>query len=357
MNESEKCESVKSGGASHSLQLVVTHVAPPHVVLGGQVVRAHRAAAAVRVQLGRHLLGLQLVQQGREDAPGSLQLVVADEQTLVAVDHVQQQALVRVGQLLLLVRGLVLQVQLGGVQPQPQPRHLIVDLEVDGLLGLDAHDQLIGGHVHVGPKLVLVDVAGHVAELHADLRAARVQRLAGLEEEGHAVPARVVDVQRARRVRGRQRALGHRLVVQVAGQLGAVLLGAAAVLPQHRVLHLNHLHGAQHLDLLVADVLRVQRHGRLHGKQRHNLQQVVLDDVADDAVLVKVAATPLGAKVLTENDLHVADVLARPQRLKHEVGEAQHRQVLDQLLAQVVVDAVDLLLLEVPRQAAPQLRA
>ena len=36
-------------------------------------------------------------------------------------------------------------------------------------------------------------------------------------------------------------------------------------------------------------------------------------------------------------DLHVADVLPRPQRLEHQVGEAQHGQVLDQLLAQVVV--------------------
>lgn len=42
--------------------------------------------------------------------------------------------------------------------------------------------------------------------------------------------------------------------------------------------------------------------------------------------------------------LHVADVLPVPQRLKHEVGKPQDGQVLDQLLAQVVVDTVDLLL-------------
>ena len=35
------------------------------------------------------------------------------------------------------------------------------------------------------------------------------------------------------------------------------------------------------------------------------LQQVVLDDVTDDAVAVKVAAAPLGAKVLAEDHLDV----------------------------------------------------
>jgi hypothetical protein len=44
-------------------------------------------------------------------------------------------------------------------------------------------------------------------------------------------------------------------------------------------------------------------HRLLHGKQGQDLQQVVLDDVTYDAILVKVAPTPLGAKVFTEDDL------------------------------------------------------
>ena len=44
-------------------------------------------------------------------------------------------------------------------------------------------------------------------------------------------------------------------------------------------------------------------HRWLHGKQRQDLQQVVLDDVPDDAVLVEVPAAALRAKVLAENDL------------------------------------------------------
>jgi hypothetical protein len=42
----------------------------------------------------------------------------------------------------------------------------------------------------------------------------------------------------------------------------------------------------------------------------------------------------------------VVHVSAVPQRLEDAVGEAQHHQVLHGLLAQVVVDAVDLVLRE-----------
>ena len=70
----------------------------------------------------------------------------------------------------------------------------------------------------------------------------------------------------------------------------------------------------------------MQCYRRLHGKQGHDLQQVVLDDVSDDAILVKVAAPPLCAKVLAENDLHIPDEAAAPQGLKYEVGKPQDLQ-------------------------------
>ena len=60
---------------------------------------------------------------------------------------------------------------------------------------------------------------------------------------------------------------------------------------------------AQHLDLLVAHVLRRERHGRLHRDDGQHLQQMVLHDVADDADVVEVAAAALSAKGLLERDL------------------------------------------------------
>lgn len=53
---------------------------------------------------------------------------------------------------------------------------------------------------------------------------------------------------------------------------------------------------------------------------------MVLDDISDDAVLVEVAAPALRAKVFAEDDLHIPDEAAAPQRLKDEVGKPQNLQ-------------------------------
>ena len=65
---------------------------------------------------------------------------------------------------------------------------------------------------------------------------------------------------------------------------------------------------------------------RLHGKQGHDLQQVVLDNISDDAVLIEVAASALCAKVFTEDDLYVPDEAAAPQGLEYQVGKSQDLQ-------------------------------
>ena len=66
--------------------------------------------------------------------------------------------------------------------------------------------------------------------------------------------------------------------------------------------------------------------------------------------VVVVAAAALDADRLGDGDLHVVDVAAVPDRLEDAVGEAEDHQVLDGLLAEVVIDAVDLLLVEAPAQ-------
>ena len=59
----------------------------------------------------------------------------------------------------------------------------------------------------------------------------------------------------------------------------------------------------------------------LHGKQRCDLQQMVLNDIPDDAIVVKIASPSFCAKVLTEDHLHIANVIAAPQGLKNQVGK------------------------------------
>ena len=83
------------------------------------------------------------------------------------------------------------------------------------------------------------------------------------------------------------------------------------------------------------------RRRRLHRQVADDLQQVVLDDVADDAGLLVELAAALHAEALGHRDLHVLDVVAVPDRLEERVGEAEVEDVLHRLLAEVVVDAED----------------
>src|SRR5581483_44935 len=77
-----------------------------------------------------------------------------------------------------------------------------------------------------------------------------------------------------------------------------------------------------------------------------DLEDVVLDDVAERAGLLVERPTVLDAELLRDRDLHVVDVAAVPQRLEDRVREPQREDVLDGLLREVVVDPVDLVLRE-----------
>ena len=105
---------------------------------------------------------------------------------------------------------------------------------------------------------------------------------------------------------------------------------------------LRQLHRAEHLGLLGGERVRVEGGGLLHRGQRHQLEQVVLDDVTGGADAVVVAGAAADADVLGHGDLHVVDEGPVPDRLEHRVGEAERQDVLDGLLAEVVVDAEDL---------------
>ncbi len=73
---------------------------------------------------------------------------------------------------------------------------------------------------------------------------------------------------------------------------------------------------------------------------------VVLDDVAGGADAVVVAGPAADADVLGHGDLHVVHEGPVPDRFEHLVGEAQRQDVLDGLLAEVVVDPEHLVRLE-----------
>ena len=72
---------------------------------------------------------------------------------------------------------------------------------------------------------------------------------------------------------------------------------------------------------------------------------MVLHHVAQGATALVVAGPLLHSHRFCSGDLHVGDVVAVPDRLEDRVGEAQHQDVLHRLLAEIVVDAEDLVLL------------
>ena len=93
----------------------------------------------------------------------------------------------------------------------------------------------------------------------------------------------------------------------------------------------------------------------LHRQQRDRLEQVVLQHVADRADLLVEAPPASHPEVLGHRQMHRRDVLAVPDRLKERVSEPEVGDVLDRLLAQIVIDPVHLLLGEHRVQHAAQL--
>ena len=81
---------------------------------------------------------------------------------------------------------------------------------------------------------------------------------------------------------------------------------------------------------------------------------MVLEDVARRAGLLVEGAPTFDAEVLGDGDLHVVDVAPVPDRLEDAVAEAEDEDVADGLLAQVVVDAIDLRLVEDPQHVTVQ---
>ena len=73
---------------------------------------------------------------------------------------------------------------------------------------------------------------------------------------------------------------------------------------------------------------------------------MVLDHVAQRARLIVIAGPGSDPFFLGDRDLHMVDVLLIEQRLEEAVREAEHQNVLNGLLSEIVIDAVDLAFVE-----------
>ena len=71
---------------------------------------------------------------------------------------------------------------------------------------------------------------------------------------------------------------------------------------------------------------------------------MVRHHVAQRAHRVVIAATPSDCERFRNGDLHVIDVVAIPNRLEQSVGKTQHQNILHRFLAEIMVDAENLIL-------------
>ena len=215
----------------------------------------------------------------------------------------------------------------------------------DAFVGLDAHGQ----HVGFEPLFAREEHLRRALELDGDLGGALGQAFAVAQVERRARPAPVVDVQLEHDERLGPR-VGRDLLLAAIARDGLAVDRPGGVLAAQGVLAdllgRDAPQGLEHLELLVAHGLGLEHHRRLHGDDRQQLQHVVLDDVAEGADLVVVAAAALDADRLGHGQLHVVDEVAIPDRLEDAIGQAKGQDVLDGLFAEVVVDSIDLRLVE-----------
>ena len=202
---------------------------------------------------------------------------------------------------------------------------------------------------------------GRALELDRDLRHPLRQPLARAEVERHVGPPPVVDLQPHRRER-----LGRRRRARPSARRGSPAPTAPASDPSAYWPRTTHRSTSSRVYGRIAcstftrssrTAFGAERGRRLHRGQREQLEQVVLHHVAQRAGRVVVAAAPLDADGLGHRDLHVVHVAPVPDRLEDAVGEPEDHQVLDGLLPEVVIDAVDLPLVAAPGPAPGSARA
>ncbi len=185
-----------------------------------------------------------------------------------------------------------------------------------------------------------------LAQFDHDLGGGDGQRLAAAEVEGDIGPAPVVDEHPGREVGLRGGAGLDALDVPVAVVLAAYGHGG--------------VHGAGRVQgppLLQPLRLGVGGARRFHHEEGEDLEHVVLDHVAQTAHRVVEGAAVRDVEVLGEGDLHVVHVGAVPDRREQCVGEPGDHQALHRTVAEEVVHAQQMgvvevggeLVLELPR--------
>ena len=82
---------------------------------------------------------------------------------------------------------------------------------------------------------------------------------------------------------------------------------------------------------------------------------MVLKHITQHTGLIIVVRAAADGAALGHADLHMIDVGGIPDRLKQRIGETEHEDVLHRLLAEIMVDAINLLFAEMVAEGLIQL--
>ncbi len=254
--------------------------------------------------------------------------------------HIDQQPFI--GFRATLCKGLLqVQIQIDRQHVHAATRLLREHLQLDRFLRLQLDDQPVA----IVTRPARNDRERQVGEVDHNLRLFLLQALARTQEERHVRPAPVVDMRPDCHERLGTALRRHVVLFQIsldrlAADRARTVLATHGIAGDIRDCHLAQR--TQHLQFFIAHGIRIERHGRLHGHDAQQLQQMVLHHVAQCAGLVVEARTAAHAYRFRYRNLHALDVRRLPQRPEDRVAETQHHQVLHRFLAEIMVDAVDL---------------
>src|SRR5438552_3317589 len=100
----------------------------------------------------------------------------------------------------------------------------------------------------------------------------------------------------------------------------------------------------QDFCLLVMDSIGAERDRRLHGGEREQLKEMIGHHVAQRSCHVKISAAFFHSYGFSHGDLNMINKAMVPDRLKDAVAEAKNQNVLYRFLAQVMINAENLVL-------------
>src|SRR6201998_1470370 len=214
----------------------------------------------------------------------------------------------------------------------------------DTLVGLNVQDQAVRVRFAAAENDV-----GSALELNDDFGGALGEALAGAEIKRDIGPAPVVDEKFCGDESFRARLRADVLFLAIAGDRlagdGSLrVLAADDRLSNH--FQIEGANGLQDFQFLVAHGGGVEGSGRLNGDQRSELQNMALNHVAQRAGSFVKAAAAFDTEGFGRGDLHVVHVIAVPERFEDAVAETENQKILHRVFAEIVVDAIDLLLFE-----------